>query len=95
MNRELIEALNLVEKEKGISKEVLIEAIESALSSAYKKDQRGNSNIKVELNPETGDFHIYAYKEVVIEVEDETSEINLAEAKSKDPLYNEGDMVEF
>ena len=95
MNRELIEALNLVEKEKGISKEVLIEAIESALSSAYKKDQRGNSNIKVELNPETGDFHIYAYKEVVIEVEDETSEINLAEAKSKDPLYKEGDMVEF
>ncbi len=95
MNRELIEAFKLIEKEKGISKETLIEAIESALTSAYKKDQKGNPTIKVQLDPNTGDFHIYIYKMVVMEVEDESSEISLAEAKTIDPLYNEGDMVEI
>lgn len=95
MNREFIEALTLLEKEKGVSKQILIAAIETALSSAYKKDQRGNSDIKVELNQETGEFHIYAYKKVLMEVEDENSEINLAEAKSIDPRYNEGDKVPF
>ncbi|NLY92255.1 MAG: transcription termination/antitermination protein NusA [Firmicutes bacterium] len=95
MNRELIEALNMVEKEKGIAKEVLIEAIQSAISSAYKKDQGKNSNLKVILDPETGEFHIYNYKEVVMEVEDENSQINLAEAKAIDPRYQLGDQVEF
>lgn len=95
MNRELIEALELVEREKGISKEILVDAIESALSSAYKKDQKGLHNIRVQLDPETGDFHVFTYKMAVLEVEDENSEINLAEAKAIDPRYEEGDMVEF
>ncbi|HBR28514.1 MAG TPA: transcription termination/antitermination protein NusA [Firmicutes bacterium] len=95
MNRELIEALVMVEKEKGIAKDVLIEAIQSAISSAYKKDQGKNSNLKVVLDPETGEFHIYTYKEVVMEVEDENTEINLAEAKSIDPSYQLEDQVEF
>ncbi|HEY8391888.1 MAG TPA: transcription termination factor NusA [Capillibacterium sp.] len=94
MNRELIEALNMVEKEKGIAKEVLIEAIQSAISSAYKKDQGKYANLKVILDPETGDFHIYTYKEVVMEAEDENTQINLAEAKAIDPRYNLGDQVE-
>lgn len=95
MNRELIEALNMVEKEKGIAKEVLIEAIESAISSAYKKDQGKNNNLRVVLDPETGEFHIYIYKEVVLEVEDENTQINLAEAKAIDPSYQLEDQVEF
>jgi N utilization substance protein A len=95
MNRELIEAFKMIEKEKGISKETLIDAIESALTSAYKKDQKGNPTIKVQLDPNTGDFHIYIYKIVVMEVEDESSEISLEEAKKIDPLYKEGDMVEI
>ena len=95
MNREFVEALNLLEKEKGVSKQTLISAIETALSSAYKKDQRGSSDIKVELDQETGEFHIYAYKKVVMEVADENSEINLAEAKVIDPRYNVGDKVPF
>lgn len=95
MNRELVEALELVEKEKGISKEILIDAIESALTSAYKKDQKSSHNIKVQLDPKTGDFHVYTYKMAVMEVEDESTEINLAEAKSIDPRYQEGDLVEF
>lgn len=95
MNRELIEALIMVEKEKGIAKEVLIEAIQSAIASAYKKDQGKNANLKVVLDPETGVFHIYTYKEVVMEVEDENTQINLAEAKSIDPSYQLEDLVEF
>ena len=95
MNRELIEALELVEREKGISKEILVDAIESAISSAYKKDQKGLHNIRVQLDLETGDFHVFTYKMAVLEVEDENSEINLAEAKAIDPRYEEGDMVEF
>lgn len=95
MNRELIEALDLVEREKGISKELLVDAIESALSSAYKKDQKGLHNIRVQLDQETGDFHVYSYKMAVLEVEDENSEISLAEAKAIDPRYEEGDLVEF
>ena len=95
MNRELIEALSMVEKEKGIAKEILIEAIESAILSAYKKDQGKGSNLKVVLDPETGEFHIYHYKEVVMEVEDENTQINLAEAKAIDPSYQLEDQVEF
>lgn len=95
MNQELVTALELVEKEKGISKEILVDAIESALASAFKKDQKGAHNIRVQLDPETGDFHIFHYKLVVMEVEDEATEINLAEAKSIDPRYQEGDFVEF
>ncbi|NLW59639.1 MAG: transcription termination/antitermination protein NusA [Firmicutes bacterium] len=95
MNRELIEALNMVEREKGIAKEILIEAIESAILSAYKKDQGKSGNLKVVLDPETGEFHIYTYKEVVMEVEDEITQINLAEAKAIDPGYQLGDQVEF
>ncbi|NLM37052.1 MAG: transcription termination/antitermination protein NusA [Firmicutes bacterium] len=95
MNRELIEALILVEREKGIAKEILIEAIESAILSAYKKDQGKSSNLKVVLDPATGEFHIYTYKEVVMEVEDENTQINLAEAKAINPKYQLKDVVEF
>ena len=59
------------------------------------KRQKGLHNIRVQLDLETGDFHVFTYKMAVLEVEDENSEINLAEAKAIDPRYEEGDMVEF
>lgn len=97
MNRELIEALDLVEKEKGISKIMLIDAIESALASAYKKDQKNHQNIKVRLNPESGDFRVYSYKTVVEEelLEDDRLEMTLEEAREVSPSYEIGDQVEM
>jgi N utilization substance protein A len=97
MNRELIEALDLVEKEKGISKATLIDAIESALASAYKKDQKNHQNIKVHLNQETGDFRVYSYKQVVNEedLEDDRLEMTLQEARAINPSYEVGDQVEM
>ncbi len=95
MNRELVDALGVVEKEKGISKDILIEAIESALTSAYKKDQKGAQNVKVQLDPETGEFRVFTYKTVVEEKEDDVTQISLSEAKAIDPGYKVGDQVQI
>ena len=95
MNRELIEALDLLEKEKNISKETLLEAIENSLLTACKNHFGKADNVKVNINPETGDFSVYAEKEVVEEVEDPVMQISLAEAKMKSPKYNLGDVVHF
>ena len=84
-NKELLEALNQIEKEKDIKKEILLEAIENSLLAAC-KDQYGKSdNIKVSINRETGAFNVYAEKEIVEEVEDAALQISLAEAKLKFP----------
>lgn len=95
MNRDLVDALEVVEKEKGISKDILIDAIESALTSAYKKDQKGAQNVKVQLDPETGVFRVFTYKTVVEEKEDDVTQIPLSEAKAIDPGYKLGDQVEI
>ena len=95
MNKELIEALDLLEKEKNISKETLLEAIENSLLTACKNHFGKADNVKVNINPETGDFSVYAEKEVVDEVEDPVMQISLAEAKMKSPKYNLGDVVHF
>ena len=70
MNNELIAALDVLEKEKGISKESLFEAIESNLVVAYKNNFNKADNVAVTMDRETGDFHIYSQKEVVEEVMD-------------------------
>ena len=95
MNKELIEALDLLEKEKNISKETLLEAIENTLLTACKNHFGKADNVKVNINPQTGDFSVYAEKEVVEEVEDPVMQISLAEAKMKSPKYNLGDVVHF
>ena len=95
MNKELIEALDLLEKEKNISKETLLEAIENSLLTACKNHFGKADNVKVNINPATGDFSVYAEKEVVEEVEDPVMQISLAEAKMKSPKYNLGDVVHF
>ena len=84
-NKELLEALNQIEKEKDISKEILLEAIENSLLAAGKNQYGKADNIKVSINRETGAFNVYAEKEIVEEVEDDVLQITLAEAKLKFP----------
>lgn len=95
MNREFIEAINALEKEKDISKEVLIEAIESALVSAYKKNYGVSQNVRVSIDNEEGDINVFMQKDVVEEVEDDMIEISLEEALEIDPRYEVGDIVEY
>ena len=76
MNNELLEALNLLEKEKDISKDTLLEAIEQSLIQACKNHFGKADNVKVNINPETCDFGVYAEKTVVENVEDSVTEIN-------------------
>lgn len=97
MNAELIEALRLLEKERGIDAEVLFEAIEEALVSAYKREFEAKStdNIRAEIDRETGEMRVYLTKTVVETVEDENSEIALAEAQALSEDFEVGDMMEF
>ena len=69
-NKELIEALDQLEKEKSISKDILLEAIENSLIAACKNNYGKADNIKVDINRETGAVTVYAEKEIVDEVED-------------------------
>ncbi|NLL43434.1 MAG: transcription termination/antitermination protein NusA [Firmicutes bacterium] len=96
MNLELIGALTELERERGISKEILLEAIETAIVSAYKKNYGANSSesARVELNDKTGEIHVYSRRVVVEEVEDEATEISLAEAQALDANYSLDDIVE-
>lgn len=90
---EIIEALNQLEKERNISKDVLLEAIERSLKTACKKDFDTDENITVSLDKETGECHVYAAKEVVEAVESPASQISLEQAKMLSPRYELGDIV--
>lgn len=92
---ELLEALTILEKEKNISKDTLLEAIEASLLTACEKHFGNKDNIRVDINPETCEFHVYAEKEVVEQVEDPVLEISLAEAQMKDPAMVPGDVVQI
>ena len=90
---EIIEALNQLEKERNISKDVLLEAIERSLKTACKKDFNTDENITVSLDRETGECHVYAAKEVVEEVENPACQITLEQAKMISSKYEIGDTV--
>ncbi len=94
MNADFIEALNALEKERGIKKSVLISAFESALIVAYKRNYNSTGNVRAEVNGETGDYHIYASKTVVEKVENPSQEISLERAKKVNSLYELGDVLE-
>ncbi|MBR0156402.1 MAG: transcription termination/antitermination protein NusA [Clostridia bacterium] len=94
MNSELITALQLIAKERGLSVDVLTDAIEAALISAYKKNYNTNCNVRANLDRETGKIEIWASKSVVETVEDPMTEISLAAAKKVNPLFEVGDVVE-
>lgn len=100
-NKEMIEAVAMLAKEKNIGKEVLFSAIEEALRSAYKNNfnkQYGvapsNANVRVELDRVTGAVRLYARKQVETWVVDEAAEISVEEARKIQPSYEEGDIVE-
>ena len=92
---DFMDAINDLVKEKGITKDVIMEAIESALVSAYKKNYGTAANVRAEMNEETGDVEVLMQKEVVEEVEDDATQISLEEAQEIDPRYQVEDIVEY
>ncbi|NLZ82167.1 MAG: transcription termination/antitermination protein NusA, partial [Clostridiales bacterium] len=92
-NKELIEALNQIEKEKNISKDILLEALENSLLAACKNNFGRSDNIKVSIDRETGQVNVYSMKEVVEEVTDTVLQISLAQAKMKEAKAELGDLV--
>ena len=95
MNKELLEALEVLEKERNISKDVMIEAIENSLITACKNHFGKADNVRVTMNKDTGDFAVYAEKTVVEQVEDPVLEISLTDAKMMSPRYECGDTVQI
>ena len=93
MNTELMEALEVLEKEKNISKDTLLEAIEQSLIQACKNHFGKADNVKVSINAQTGDFKVVAEKTVVDLVQDPIMEIALSDAKRADSRYELGDIV--
>lgn len=94
MENQLFDAIDYLEKEKGIDRDVLLEALEAALISAYKKNFKSASNVRVDLDESTGSMHVYARKTVVEEPEDLQQEISVEEAQSIDPNYEVEDVIE-
>lgn len=94
MNKEFMLAVEELEKEKGVSKDLLIEAIESALVSAYKKNYGTSQNVRVNINRENGDINVFMRKDVVEEIEDPLCQVSVEEAREIDPNYEDGDVVE-
>jgi len=94
MNTEFIEALHDLEKTKGISADVLFEAIEAALISAYKKNFGSLKNVSTNINRETGEIAVFARKTIVEDPDDERAEVSLEEAHKIDPNYELGDIIE-
>ena len=90
---ELIDALNQLQKEKNIEKEVIMQAIEDSLVAACNRDFGKNAIVKVNMDRETGDISVFVEKTVVEEVEDSATEISLEDAKMRDIHYELGDIV--
>jgi N utilization substance protein A len=95
MNAEFMQAFEQLGKEKGIAPEILFDAIEAALISAYKRNFSSAQNVRVALDRETGEIHVFARKTVMEEVTDPRLEISLAEAQEIDPRYVLEDVVEL
>ncbi|NLK73702.1 MAG: transcription termination/antitermination protein NusA [Clostridiales bacterium] len=91
--KELIVALNQIEKEKDISKDIILEALQNSLVAACKNNFGRADNIKVNIDRDTGKVNVYALKEVVEEVTDPVSQISLAQAQKIDPVNDIGDIV--
>ncbi|MDK2820568.1 MAG: transcription termination/antitermination protein NusA [Clostridia bacterium] len=94
MNSEFIQALRDLEREKGIDVDVLLEAIEAALISAYKKNFNSLQNVRVDIQRETGEIKVFTQRQVVEKVNDSRLEISLEEARKYNSNYEIGDIVE-
>ena len=95
MSNELLDALYILEHDKGISREVLIDAIEAALISAYRRNFNQAQNVRIDLNLGKGTMRVFARKDVVEEVFDSRLEISVEEARAIDPNYQLEDIVEM
>jgi len=94
VSSQLFEAIDYLEKEKGINKEILLEALEAALISAYKKNFKSATNVRVDLDEEAGTMRVYSRKTIVEEVTNSQEEISLDEAKRLNPNYEIDDIIE-
>ena len=93
-SKKFIQALDLLESEKGIKKEIVLDALKEALEKSYKKNYGGpESIIRVEINEITGKIRLYEIKHVVDDVNDEDYELSLEEAQMINPKYQVGDDV--
>lgn len=95
MSKELLNALDDLETEKGISKELVLDALEAALVSAYKRNYSQAQNVEVEFNHKTGKISVYAVKDVVDTVYDSRLEVSLEESVKINPAYEVGDKIRF
>lgn len=94
MSSQLFDAIELLAKEKNIDKEILLEALEAALISAYKKNFKSASNVRVDLDEEKGTMRVFSRKTVVDNIEDPQQEIALEDAKNISPTYELEDVIE-
>ena len=94
MNTEFFNALDILEKEKGIPKEYMLEKVEAALVAAFKRDNNGNSNVRVVMDPVKKDVKVYSVKNIVEEVMDPETEISLEAAKALNRRHVLGGVVE-
>ncbi|MBS4762081.1 transcription termination/antitermination protein NusA [Carnobacteriaceae bacterium zg-ZUI252] len=95
MSKEMLRALDVLETEKGISREIVIEALELALVSAYKRHYGQAQNVEVTFDQKKGNIHVYAVKEVVEYVFDSTLEVSLEDALQKNKAYEVGDKIRY
>lgn len=95
MSKEMLNALDALKAEKGISKEIVIDALEAALVSAYKRHYGQAQNVEVEFEQKKGKIHVYAVKEVTEEVMDSQLEVSLKDALLINPAYEIGDKIRF
>ncbi|QCI86537.1 transcription termination/antitermination protein NusA [Vagococcus zengguangii] len=95
MGKEMLNALEVLEVEKGISKEIVVEALEAALVSAYKRHYGQAQNVEVEFDGKKGNIHVFAVKEVTDFVMDSQLEVSLDDAIKINPAYEVGDTIRF
>jgi len=91
MNQEFIRALDVIQEEKSIDKEELIQAIEAAITTAYKKNYGNSHNVEINIDRENGDIQVFALKEIVEVPENDHSQISLEKAREVDSNYAVGD----
>ncbi|ANZ99811.1 transcription termination/antitermination protein NusA [Carnobacterium divergens] len=95
MSKEMLNALDALETEKGIAKEIVIDALEAALVSAYKRNYGQAQNVEVEFDMKKGNIHVYAVKEVVDVVFDSRLEVSIQDAMEVNAAYEVGDHIRF
>ncbi|NLW18005.1 MAG: transcription termination/antitermination protein NusA, partial [Firmicutes bacterium] len=93
MNVDFIQAIQDLAEERGIEEAVLFEAIEAALSSAYRRNFGTAQNVRIDIDRTTGEIHVYSQLKVVEEAQDPLLEISLADAKKINPNYELNDIV--